>query len=156
MKKIELTAFDLAGRFLGLKEIPGGQNHPLISWWHSLCGEGLATPDEVPWCSAAMNGVAFLLGLPRSGSPAARSWLAVGAPVGLGEAEAGNDVVVLYRGNGVQPGPEVLAAPGHVGLFGSFAHGSGRILIRGGNQGDEFNDSWFPAERILGIRRLIE
>lgn len=149
-----MTAFELAGRFLGTKEIPGEVNNPLIAWWHSLCGEGPATPDEVPWCSAAMNGIAFLLGLPRSGSAAARSWLKIGTPVGLSEAEPGNDVVVLYRGKGPQPGPDVIDAPGHVGLFGGFDAVTGLVTVRGGNQGDEFNDSRFPADRILGIRRL--
>lgn len=149
-----MTAFELAGRFLGTKEIPGELSNPLITWWHSLCGEGPATPDEVPWCSAAVNGIAFILGLPRSGSAAARSWLAVGKMVSLSEAEAANDVVVIYRGSGPQPGPEVLSAPGHVGLFGGFDPASGKVLIRGGNQGDAFTDSWFDADRILGIRRL--
>jgi len=39
---------------------------------------------------------------------AGRSWLAVGRPVNLKEAEAGFDVVILKRDDGPQPGPDVI------------------------------------------------
>ncbi|MDQ1255853.1 MAG: hypothetical protein QG656_447, partial [Candidatus Hydrogenedentes bacterium] len=66
--------------------------------------------------------------------------------------EAGFDVVVLKRGTGSQPGPEVIKAPGHVGFF------SGRegneVLMLGGNQSDSVNVTRYESSRILGIRRL--
>jgi uncharacterized protein (TIGR02594 family) len=108
--------------------------------------------DDVPWCSAFMNYIAWLLRLPRSKSLQARSWLAVGRPVNVEEAEAGFDVVILKRGEGQQPGPDVLNAPGHVGLF------AGReadvVLLLAGNQSDAVNVQRFSASQILGIRRL--
>jgi len=42
-----ITALDLAQRFIGIREIAGGKNHPLVSWWLSLCGFDLATPDVI-------------------------------------------------------------------------------------------------------------
>src|SRR5512145_2852086 len=105
MKAIEITAFDLAQRFVGISEISGSASNPQILAMLRLDAhwpEG----DHVPWCSAFMNYVAWLLRLPRSKSLLARSWLSVGRPVNLEEAEAGFDVVILKRGSGQQPGPD--------------------------------------------------
>ena len=94
-----------------------------------------------------------LLELPWSRSLAARSWLRVGTPIALDQAIVGNDVVVLQRGTGAQPGPSVIDAPGHVALFGGF-DGPDRVILRGGNQGDAVSDASFPRARVLGVRRL--
>ncbi len=147
-----ITALDLAQRFIGIREIAGQQNHPLVSWWLSLCGFDLTTPDEVAWCSAFINGIAWELRLPRSKSAAARSWLTVGTGVGIGEAIPGFDVVILKRGEGAQPGPKVLAAPGHVTFFAGWQ--ADRILGTGGNQSNGVTTESFDVDRILGIRRL--
>ena len=72
----------------------------------------------------------------------------------LDEAVAGFDVAVLKRGTGNQPGPNVIDAPGHVGLFAGREGTS--ILILGGNQADAVNVSSFPASRLLGLRRLLD
>lgn len=147
-----MTAFDLAQRYVGIREIAGSQSHPLVSWWLSLCGFGLDAHDEVPWCSAFANGVAWELRLPRSKSAAARSWLTIGVPVALDDAMVGYDVVVLKRGSGDQPGPEVIAAPGHVAFFAG--HEGDQVLGLGGNQLDGVCVARFPVASILGIRRL--
>lgn len=150
-----VTAFDLAQRFVGLRELGGAEHHPLIQWGFTLCGYGMNTPDEVPWCSAFAQIPAFLLRLPRSKSAAARSWLQIGQPVDLNAAVIGFDVVVLKRGTGAQLGPEVLNAPGHVGYFAGWADESRQsVRVLGGNQGDEVNVQSFPRERVLGVRRL--
>ena len=152
---IETTAFDFAEKFIGFKEIPGPKDHPFIQWCLSLCYDGtFGLHDEIPNCSAWMNGICFLLDLPRSESAAARSWLRVGREVPLEEAGPGNDIVVFSRGPLPQPGPEVIKAQGHVALYGGYI--GNMVLARGGNQGDEFNDSWFPLDRVLGFRRLWE
>ena len=153
MKVIELTAFDLGQRFAGIQELPHGKDHPLIQWWLSLCGFGMDSADETPWCSAFVNGIAWELRLPRSKSAAARSWLNIGSSISLEEAQAGFDVVIIQRGEGPQPGPEITRAPGHVGFF------AGRqgdfISILGGNQGNAVTIARFNKSRLLGIRRLI-
>lgn len=151
-KKIEITAFDLAKRLIKVKEIPGSGDNPFILWCLSLCHLSGSLHDEISWCSAFVNEIAFRLGLPRSESAAARSWLKVGTPVSLEDAEPGNDVVILKRGTGNQPGPEVINAPGHVGFFGGIA--GQYVIVLGGNQHDSVNVSKFPVANILGVRRL--
>jgi uncharacterized protein (TIGR02594 family) len=152
--KLEVTAYDIAQRYVGIKEISGAKNHPLVQWWLSLCGFSLDTPDEVPWCSAFINGVAWELRLPRSKSAAARSWLNIGVPMPLEGAEAGFDVVILKRGGAPQPGPEVIDAPGHVGFFAGLDWDLKRILVLGGNQGNSVSIGSFPVDSLLGLRRL--
>jgi len=153
---MKITLYTLAHRFRGMKEIAGEKDQPFIVWCHSLCGLGIDQPDETPWCSSWLNGLAFLLGLPRSESAAARSWLEVGKPVFADEARPEFDVVVFKRGPDPQPGPEVTrGAPGHVGLFAG-EDTNGEILVLGGNQGNTVSIQRFPANRLLGIRRLYD
>jgi uncharacterized protein (TIGR02594 family) len=149
---VTLTHLDLAHRYLGIHEKTGDQDHPLIRWWLSLVALP-NSPDETPWCSAFMSGLAWELGLPRSLSAAARSWLKVGTPIALDDASTEHvDIVVLKRGDGQQPGPEVLAAPGHVGLF----HGldAGGLHLLAGNQSNAVTVATFPRDQVLGVRRL--
>ncbi len=159
----ELTAFDLAQRFVGeIKEISGpAVNHPFIQWCHMLCGWGPDAADEVPWCSSFVNGITWILRLPRSKSARARSWLEVGKAVDPRDAEVGYDVVILQRDGGNQPGPEVIKAPGHVGFFAGFDRpepgmsGTDHVCVLGGNQGNTVSVRFYPRKRLLGIRRLL-
>ena len=59
---------------------------------------------------------------------------------------------MLSRGVGAQPGPDVIAAPGHVGFFAGLdgAH----VLLLAGNQGDAVTVAPFDRTRVLGVRRL--
>jgi uncharacterized protein (TIGR02594 family) len=149
---MDVTLFSLAQRYIGVRELKGLHSHPLILWWHSLCNLQ-DTSDEVPWCSSFLNGIAWELRLPRSKSAAARSWLTVGIPITTSAAIIG-DVVILKRGDGEQPGPEVTSgAPGHVGLFAGWTD-QGRVLLLGGNQSNEVSIAAHPASAILGVRRL--
>lgn len=147
-----MTPYQLAERYVGIREIPGAKHHPLIQFWLSLCsGYDGESADEIPWCSAFVNGIAWELRLPRSKSAAARSWLLVGTPVTPALAAPGHDVVILKRGKGNQ-GPSVIQAPGHVGFFGGFE--KDRVYVLGGNQSDSVSVAAFPAADILGIRWL--
>lgn len=148
-----MTLFERAQRFVGeVREVAGEKDHPLIRWWLSLCGFGFDVHDETSWCSAFVNGCAWDLRLPRSKSAMARSWLQVGISISLEQATPDYCVVVLKRGTGPQPGPEVTNAPGHVGLFagreGNF------VLLLGGNQGNQVSVARFDVADILGVRRL--
>ena len=144
------TAFDIAQRFIGIKEVGGSVDNPQIMAMLKLDNDW-PEADEVPWCSAFANYICWLLRLPRSKSLRARSWLTVGSGVPLSEAKVG-DIVVLKRGKGDQPGPEVIEAPGHVGFYagvmGEF------IEVLGGNQSDTVKVSRYPKSKLLGIRRL--
>ena len=151
MTPLPITAFALAQRFIGMKEVAGAETNPNILAWltHDL---EWPTDDQVPWCSAFVNRVAWLLRLPRSKSLRARSWLRVGASIAIEDATPGFDVVILKRGRGAQPGPEVIDAPGHVGFYAG--REGDQVMLLGGNQGDAVNVSGYSANRVLGIRRL--
>lgn len=148
---MDVTAFKIAQRFVGLKEMPGAMNEPLVLGMLRLDSKWVEK-DETPWCSAFANFVCHLLELPRSRSLAARSWLTVGTSIPLTDARVGFDVVILSRGTGKQPGADVLNAPGHVGFYAG--QDAANVLLLAGNQGDAVSIASFPKSRILGIRRL--
>jgi uncharacterized protein (TIGR02594 family) len=146
-----VTPYGIAQRFIGLKEVPGVASNPAILAMLRLDNVDIPS-DDVPWCSAFVNYIAWLLRLPRSKSLAARSWLAVGTAVPLVEAQPGWDIVVLSRGDVPQPGPEVLSAPGHVGFY---AGHDASVAVLGGNQADSVSVMRFARDRVLGVRRLL-
>ncbi len=138
---MDITAYTLAQRFVGIKEVPGAASNPQVLAMLRLDGSW-PQGDDVPWCSAFVNYIAWLLRLPRSKNLAARSWLNVGTPTNILDAVPGFDVVVLSRGAG-----------GHVGFF---AGRDGQFVqMLGGNQGDAVSVEPFPTSRILGVRRLL-
>jgi uncharacterized protein (TIGR02594 family) len=151
---IETSLYRVATNFDGLRELPGAKDNPFILWCFSLTQVPQPFHDETPWCSAFMNGLCYILDLPRSGSAAARSWLRVGKPVEIHNALVGQDIVILKRGKGPQPGPEVLNAPGHVGVFAGY-DGDERIKLLGGNQGDRVCVASFPLSDVIGVRRIL-
>lgn len=150
---INISAYEIAQRFVGIKEVSGKATNPQILAMLQL-DNSWPQEDEVAWCSAFVNYIAWLLRLPRSKSLRARSWLQVGTPVDLLSAKADCDVVILKRGDSIQ-GPEVIEAPGHVGFFSGFDIPTQRVLVLGGNQKDSVCVESFPASKILGIRRLV-
>jgi uncharacterized protein (TIGR02594 family) len=153
--KLHVSAFDLAQRFIGVREIEGHASSAHVMAMLRLDADW-PKDDSVPWCSGFVNYVAWLLRLPRSKSLAARSWLSVGRPIDIRNAQPENDVVILKRGVGKQPGPEVLSAPGHVGFFAGLEGERGsRVLILSGNQSDAVTVASFPVADVLGARRLI-
>lgn len=143
-------AFDIAQRFVGTDEIVGTLDNPVLMAMLKLDNDW-PEHDEVPWCSAFVNFVCWLVRLPRSKNLRARSWLTIGSGVDLDEAMIG-DVVVLQRGSGDQPGPEVLNAPGHVGFYAGM--NGNFIELLGGNQSNTVKVSLYPKSRLLAVRRI--
>jgi uncharacterized protein (TIGR02594 family) len=145
-----ITPFSLAQRFIGLEEVGGTVDNNQIMAMLRLDAKWPSN-DEVPWCSAFVNYICWLSRLPRSKDLRARSWLNIGFGIPLEKARH-NDIIILQRGGGDQPGPEVTDAPGHVGfyagMFGEF------IEVLGGNQSDTVKVSRYPRSRLLGVRRL--
>ncbi len=148
---MNVTLYDIAQRFIGQKEVPGKASNPLILAMLTLFAKW-PTSDAVPWCSAFLTFCAWLLDLPHSTSLRARSWLLIGKSIELEDAAPGFDVVILQRGSGSQPGPEVIKAPGHVGLFAGLE--AKHVLLLGGNQSDTVSIARYPRSRVLGVRRL--
>ena len=149
-----LTPFNVALRFLGVAEAAGGASNPAVLAMLKLDAPRVHD-DAVPWCSAFVNWTAWVAGYERSRSLRARSWLRAGEAVEDAADVRAGDVVVLKRGRGPQPGPEVIAAPGHVGyVFEAPSRGAGKVRVLGGNQGDRVSVKAFPTGRVLGVRRL--
>jgi len=147
-----VTPYFVALRFVGLKEKAGAEHSAGVLAMLQLDDRSIRT-DETPWCSAFVNYIAWLLGLPRSKSLAARSWLTVGQHITMQEAKPGSDIVVLSRGPNAPPA-SVRHAPGHVGFFVSVNTTRGTVRVLGGNQSDQVCVEDFPLERVLDVRRL--
>lgn len=135
--------YNIAYRLIGTREVPGRGANPFIAWCLSTAGgQG---DDEIPWCSAFVNGIAILAGVQRSNSLAARSWLTMGKAVeSINDARVLFDIVVLKRGT--QPWQ------GHVGFY--HAHDSTTVAVLGGNQSDTVCVQRFPLGDVLAVRRL--
>ncbi len=152
MKSLNITAYDIAERFKDTKEVKGSiDNHQIMAMLK--LDNKWPQNDETPWCSAFVNYIAWLLKLPRSKDLRARSWIKIGKHIDLEDALKGFDIVVLKRGKGKQPGPEVISASGHVGFY--HTHDDNNIYLLGGNQKDTVNISAYNIDRILAIRSLI-
>jgi uncharacterized protein (TIGR02594 family) len=141
---VETTPYQIAERFVGLEEVPGAKDNPFVLGMLQL-DDLWPEHDEVPWCSAFVNWVFWLLRLPRSKRLSARSWLQVGEAIPLEEASVGHDIVVLWRGD--KDGPN-----GHVGFF-SGRNGD-KVALLGGNQDDSVCVQEYPVSRVLGVRRI--
>ena len=150
---MKITAYELAQRFVGIKEVPGSTANPQILAMLNLDNKW-PEDDSVPWCAAFMNYIAWLLRIPRSKSLRARSWLLVGEPIFLSDAKVGFDVVILKRGGANQPGPSVIKAKGHVGWYAGFINE--QVLLLGGNQGDSVSVKGYDKSRVIGVRRLVK
>lgn len=126
-----------ARKYLGVREIPGVNHHPLIvGWWKKIKRGGIKT-DEVPWCAAFVGAMLEDCGIISSRFESAKSYLTWGRSLPQPCLGA---IAVLERQGG-----------GHVG-FVVGRDGQGRILLLGGNQSDEVNIRAFPVSRIVGYR----
>jgi len=152
----------LAERLVGLREVPGAGDDPLVVAMHKY---GARSPwfkhDSVPWCSSAMCAIARLADRINPASAAARSWLAVGVPITVNAwlesvQEVRYNTVAVIRQSMSDPGPEVLQYRGHVFLMTDVQIDQDATFLvgLGGNQSNAFNLRRFDAQRLLGLRYL--
>lgn len=141
---MKITAYKIAQRFIGMKEVSGTVDNPQILAMLKLDADW-PEHDEVPWCSAFVNYVAWILSLPRSKSLMARSWETVGIPIPWAVARPAWDVVILSRSGN----PEL----GHVGFYANIIRNE--VYVLGGNQDNAVSVESYSADRIVDIRRLI-
>ena len=144
-------AYKIAERFIGIDEVPGKEDNPQILAMLKLDMDW-PDGDEVPWCSAFVNYITWLLRLPRSKSLRARSWLEVGIPLDIDDAQIG-DIVIFNRGGGPQ-NPDIIDAPGHVGFFARLVRDDNVVEVLGGNQSNTVKLSRYSLDDLLGVRRL--
>jgi uncharacterized protein (TIGR02594 family) len=148
-----IAPYEIAHNLLGLHEEPGNKDNYFVDWCLSLCHIPEPIHDEIAWCSALGVGCCKLAGIEGSKSAAARSWIGIGTEIDISMAMPGYVFVVLSRGGGVQPGPEVKDAPGHFTWF-SERDGNSRFFGLGGNQADKISIESFSNDRILYVGRL--
>lgn len=155
LSPIPVTAYSLAARWVGTKELPGAADSPFVLGMLRL-DQSWPQHDEVPWCSAFLNFIAWQLHLSRSKDLRARSWLSVGRVITLSEAQIGFDVLILNRGGSTNKtfDPSVQKDPAHVTLFAGFDH-QGELMGLGGNQSNMVSVAPQPLEAVLGVRRLL-
>lgn len=107
-------------------------------------------PVQTEWCAAFVNAVLLENGIPGSDSVSdyplmARSFLDWGDPVTQPQR---GDIVVFTRGSN--------SWQGHVAIYLGSVERNGVTYYRilGGNQNNAVNVSEYPANRLLGIRRI--
>lgn len=126
-----------ARRYLGVREIPGVNHHPLIlAMWKAIKRGGIRD-DETPWCAAFVGFCLENVGIVSSRFESATSYLTWGRQI---DKPVHGCVVVFTREGG-----------GHVGFLVG-VDGRGDLLILGGNQGNEVNVRTFPRGRVSGYR----
>ena len=126
-----------ARRHIGTREAKGPKHEPkILQWWRAIRRGGIKD-DETPWCSAFVGDCLEAVGLASSRFESARSYLTWG--IGLNHPELGC-IVVFDRVGG-----------GHVG-FVVGRDEKWRLLVLGGNQGDEVNIRAFEMHRVAGYR----
>jgi uncharacterized protein (TIGR02594 family) len=137
-------------KFKGLQELEGySRNNPAILQMYNDAGSPQSN-DEVPWCSAMVNSAFYRAKLPQymTKNLTAKSWLT--APqmtkVSLKNLRYG-DIVVMHRG-------DPSSWQGHVAFFVRWTK-DGRMVLFGGNQNDEANETAYSTAKFAGARRPI-
>jgi uncharacterized protein (TIGR02594 family) len=103
-------------------------------------------PIQIPWCAAFANAILKQTGFEGTGSLQARSFLGYGIATKYPKE---GDIVVFTRGRNQHAG--------HVGFYvghETLSNGVTYIKVLGGNQNREVNVAYYPANRLLGYRRL--
>lgn len=136
----DLPWMQIARGYLGEREIKGSADNAKIVDLFDKAGHSWVKDDETAWCAAFVGGVLAQAGLPGSGSLAARSYEAWGAPM----------LQPAYGCIGVKRRAGGAAWQGHVGfVVGANAQ---EIILLGGNQGDAVSIASFPRRDFTAFR----
>lgn len=126
-----------ARKYIGTREIKGGQhNAKILGWWKAIKRGGIKD-DETPWCAAFVGACLEVTGIRSTRFESAKSYLDWGLKLDIPTPGC---IVVFSREGG-----------GHVG----FVVGKdieNNLLVLGGNQGDEVNIRAFKGDRVAGYR----
>lgn len=121
---------------LGVKEFKGAKENPRIIEYHSTVHLA-AKSDEISWCSSFVNWCFRECGIKdRTFSAAAISWRKWG--IETKEPKVG-DICIFRRKNSTWQG--------HVGFY--TKETKDKILVLGGNQGNEVSYQWYPKNGRL-------
>jgi uncharacterized protein (TIGR02594 family) len=102
-------------------------------------------PARIPWCAGFVNAILSRAGYEGTGSLMARSFLGYGIPTTYPRE---GDIAVFSRGKN--------SSAGHVGFYvgEETVDGVKYIKVLGGNQNKEVSVAYYPANKLLGYRKL--
>ena len=125
----------------GVKEFAGEADNPRIVEYHksTTLSHEYAKQDETPWCSSFANWCVEQSGYEGTDSAWARSWLNWGKKITTPRRGC---IVVFKR----PPSP----TSGHVGFY--IDQNSSKIIVLGGNQGNEVNIAPQNKDNLLAYR----
>lgn len=138
---------EIAEKEIGQHEIRGGENPRIVEYHASTSLK--AKEDEIPWCSSFVNWCLKEAGINGTNSAAAKSWLTWG--VETADPVLGCICIIKKKRNG--PDRATGSASGyHVAFW--LEEKEGRVLLLGGNQGDQVKKSSFnlTGYEICGYR----
>jgi putative chitinase len=137
-----------AERDRGESEIAGRLDNPRIVEMFADVGHSWVKDDETAWCAAALGSWLERSGVPSTRKLNARSYLDHKHSIpfdDLDDAEIG-DIVIFWR-------DKPNSWKGHVALY--EGHTSNRVKVLGGNQNNAVNSTWYPSDRIIGLRKVV-
>jgi len=134
----------IAAEQLGVTEVAGDEDNPLVVKFAQESGFQEITDDETPWCSIFVNWCCEKAELQRTYKANARSWLYIGLPV---DNPSPGDIVIFWRDH-----PQ--SWKGHVGLFMGYSKDMSQVYVLGGNQRNSVSIQGYDANKVLGFRRL--
>ena len=138
------AAYAKAKTLVGVREIPGDEDNPVIVDMFKAVGHGWVKDDETAWCAAFVGAMLEAQGLESTRKLNARSYLDWGQAVALEDAKPG-DLVIFWRG-------DKNSWQGHVGFY--VSHGNSFVNVLGGNQGDSVSVGQYKKSQLLGCRTL--
>ena len=135
-----------ARRHIGLREVPGVANNPVIMGWADRLGARVLgikyDQDATPWCGLFSAWCLHQAGLrPPPISIRAKAWADWGDPLPLHAQRPTLGAIAAFGRDG----------GGHVGFVES-VNRDGSLNILGGNQGDAVNVRRFPRARLIALR----
>ncbi len=137
-----LPWMEMAKTYLGVAELPGGADNPIIQGVlrSTTLPREDADNDETPWCSAFHNKVYEDCGIAGTDSAWAKSWLNWGRKI---ERPRYGCTVVFTRDGG-----------GHVAWYVNSECQPGYINVLGGNQSDRVSIAPYRLDRVIGYRMV--
>lgn len=137
------TAILQALREYGTTSIPGPKANPEIIEYFKGAGFENVKDDDMAWCAAFVGYILNKVGLPKTGSLMARSYLEIGTEET--EPQLG-DIAIFWR-------ISKDSIYGHVGFY--IADAGEYVWILGGNQNCQVSINKFAKTMLLGYRRLV-
>lgn len=131
----------IALNLLGIKEVVGAGNNPVILQWAKDLGlEKIYTADSIAWCGLTVAKVVKDAGYVPVKDPLwALNWKNFGTPISKNEAMLG-DILTFKRPGG-----------GHVGFY--VGESATTFFVLGGNQGDSVSIIEISKSRLNSVSR---